>query len=297
MVLACIDIGSNTTRLLVAEASPGRLRELATQRAFTRIGRSLIEKGAIPPEKIAETASVVAEQVGKARELGAGRVAAVATAAIRNASNSDELAAAVEASGGVPLQILSGAQEARLSFVGATGTLAAPVEGLVAVVDVGGGSSEIAIGTADGAVSWSRSFGIGSGFLADSYIASDPPAVAELEAMRRHIAGVFEGLDPPPAQSAMAVGGTATSLRRLVGGELERETLERGVRVLSSAPVAEIARSFELDPQRVRLLPAGILILEQVSECLNLPLRIAPGGLREGVVLELAGAAPRAGAP
>jgi exopolyphosphatase/guanosine-5'-triphosphate,3'-diphosphate pyrophosphatase len=105
------------------------------------------------------------------------------------------------------------------------------------------------------------------------------------------VGGVFEGLESPPAETAVAVGGTATSLRRLVGAELEHETLERGVRVLSLTPIDEIAGRFELDPERVRLLPAGILVLEAVSDHLGLPLRIARGGLREGVILELVEAA------
>jgi exopolyphosphatase / guanosine-5'-triphosphate,3'-diphosphate pyrophosphatase len=287
VILACIDIGSNTTRLLVADAGNGRLRELVTQRAFTRIGRSLLKGGAIPPEKIAETAEVVATQSRVAREVGATEVVAVATAAIRSASNREELAAAVEAAGGMPLWILSGEEEARFAFVGATRTLATRPEGTIAVVDVGGGSTELAVGEPDGRMAWSASFRIGSGFLADSYLVSDPPAVEELENVRRHAAGVFEGLEPPPARSAVAVGGTATSLRRLLGAEVSRETLERGIRVLSVTPISEVAERFELDPERVRLLPAGILVLEAVSDCLGLPLRIARGGLREGVILEL----------
>ena len=155
------------------------------------------------------------------------------------------------------------------------------------MIDVGGGSSEIAIGDPDGAMTWSESFRIGSGFLADAYLRSDPPSVDELEKLRSHVAGTFEGLRPPSAASAVAVGGTATSLRRLVGAELEHETLERGIRVLSSTPIADVAERFELDPERVRLLPAGILILEAISDLLALPLRIARGGLREGLLLEL----------
>jgi exopolyphosphatase/guanosine-5'-triphosphate,3'-diphosphate pyrophosphatase len=185
------------------------------------------------------------------------------------------------------LSILSGEEEARLSFVGATRTLLERPVGTVAVVDVGGGSSEIAIGEPDGKMTWSESFRIGSGFLADSYLRSDPPSADELEKLRRHVEGTFEGLDPPAARSAVAVGGTATSLRRLVGAELEHETLERGIRVLSSTPITEVAERFELDAERVRLLPAGILILEAVSDLLSLPLRIARGGLREGILLEL----------
>jgi exopolyphosphatase / guanosine-5'-triphosphate,3'-diphosphate pyrophosphatase len=283
LICACIDIGSNTTRLLVAEAANGQLRELVQQRAFTRIGKSLGEGGAIPAQKIAETAEVVATQAKVAREVGAEHTVAVATAAIRNASNREELAAAV----GMPLTVLSADEEARLCFVGATRTLLQPADGTIAVIDVGGGSSEIAIGEPHGKVAWSASFRIGSGLLADAYLRSDPPSVDELEKVRRHVAGTFEGLEPPPARSAVAVGGTATSLRRLLGAELSHDTLERGVRVLGTTPIAEVAERFELDRERVRLLPAGILVLAAMSELLALPLRIARGGLREGVLLEL----------
>jgi exopolyphosphatase/guanosine-5'-triphosphate,3'-diphosphate pyrophosphatase len=287
LICACIDIGSNTTRLLVAEAGNGMLRELVTQRAFTRIGKSLDAGGSIPAEKIAETAEVVATQAKVAHEVGAERIVTVATAAIRNAPNRDALLAAVGEVDGIDLEVLTGEEEARLSFVGATRTLLTAAEGTIAVIDVGGGSSEIAIGEPDGEMAWSASFRIGSGFLADAYLRSDPPSVDELEKVRRHVAGAFEGLEPPPAQDAVAVGGTATSLRRLLGAELSHETLERGVRVLCSTPIAEVAARFELDPERIRLLPAGILVLEAISDLLRLPLRIARGGLREGVLLEL----------
>jgi exopolyphosphatase/guanosine-5'-triphosphate,3'-diphosphate pyrophosphatase len=99
LICACIDIGSNTTRLLVADASDGQLREVVTQRAFTRLGKSLNAGGAIPPAKIAETADVVRTQATVARQVGAERVVAVATAAIRNAPNRDELLSAVEEAG------------------------------------------------------------------------------------------------------------------------------------------------------------------------------------------------------
>jgi exopolyphosphatase/guanosine-5'-triphosphate,3'-diphosphate pyrophosphatase len=288
LICACLDIGSNTTRLLVADAEEGRLRELVTQRAFTRIGKSLGSNGgSIPAEKIAETAEVVRTQSAVAREVGAQEIVAVATAAIRQAANREELVAAVERAGGMPLTVLSDEEEARLSFVGATRTLLQPADGTIAVIDVGGGSTELAVGEPDGNMAWSASFRIGSGFLADSYLRSDPPSIDELEKVRRHVVGTFEGLDPPPADTAVAVGGTATSLRRLVGAELSHETLERGIRVLSLTPIAEVARRFELDTERVQLLPAGILVLEALSDVLQLPLRIARGGLREGVLLEL----------
>jgi exopolyphosphatase/guanosine-5'-triphosphate,3'-diphosphate pyrophosphatase len=291
MLCACIDIGSNTTRVLVAEANGGRLTEVLQRRAFTRIGRGLKAGAAIPREKIEEVARVVAEQRQLAERAGAQALRAVATAAIRSASNPDEVVARVREAGGVELAVLDGEEEARLAFLGATQTLGQPLAGRVGVVDVGGGSSEIAVGTLAGGVEWSTSFRIGSGFLTDHYLRSDPPSAAELHAMREHAHGVMEGLDVPEVDVAVAVGGSATSVRRLVGAVLDPETMQRALRVLSGAPAVEVAARFAIDPERVPLMPAGILILDAASHCLGRPLQIGRGGLREGVLLDMASAA------
>jgi exopolyphosphatase/guanosine-5'-triphosphate,3'-diphosphate pyrophosphatase len=273
----------------VAECGDGgAIRELMTQRVYTRIGKALGRDKVVPREKVDEVASVVERQVRHARELGAERVRIVATAAIRQAANRDELADAIERASGLPAYVLSDDDEARLAFAGATRMLAAAPSGAIAVVDVGGGSTEIAIGTIADGVTWSQSFRIGSGYLADSYLRSDPPAARELDAARQHAAGVFEGLRTPAVDRAVACGGSAASLRRMAGAELTHDALERAVRLLASAPRADIAERFELDPERVHLLPAGVLILDAVSAALGTPLKIGGGGLREGVVLELA---------
>ena len=290
MLCGCIDIGSNTTRVLVAEACDGRLRELLQRRAFTRIGKGLKPGAEIPRAKIEEVAGVVASHRELAEQVGADPVRTVATAAIRAAANRDEFVAIVSERGGVEVTILDGEEEARLAFLGATRTLGRELEGTVAVVDVGGGSTEIAIGTVAGGVTWWASFRLGSGHLADEYLHSDPPAASELQAMGAHAAGVLDGLDLPRPGSAVAVGGSAASLRRLVGALLEPETTQRALRVLSDAPVAEVSERFALDPQRVRLLPAGMLILDAAAHALGCPLVIGKGGLREGVLLELAAA-------
>ena len=282
MLCACIDIGSNTTRLLVAEAQDGHLREVLQQREYTR----LRGKGDIPSERIAAVASAVATQVRLARECGAARIRAVGTAALRDAPNRDELVQAIEHETGLRVDVLSGDDEARLAFAGATRTLTHLPLGEVGVVDVGGGSTELVVGTLAGGVTWSASFAVGSGFLADHYLCSDPPATDELERLRKHVSGVFEGLRAPRPKAAFAVGGSAGSLRRLVGGVLDRETLERGVRLLSSMPAADVARRFELDVERVKILPAGMLLLEEAAAVLGAPLQIGRGGLREGVILE-----------
>jgi exopolyphosphatase / guanosine-5'-triphosphate,3'-diphosphate pyrophosphatase len=287
MLCAAIDIGSNTTRLLVAEPVDGQLKKVMEQRAYTRINKAIRDSGEIPVEKASEVAEVVATQVRLARELGAETIRAVATAAVREASNGAVVAEQIGDRAGVPVEILSEQEEGRLSFIGATKTLGHPVDGLVGVVDVGGGSTEVILGSVSGGVEKVRSWRVGSGVLADELICSDPPSAAEIRKVRDRIDDIFEGVEIEHPAQAVAVGGSATSLRRLVGAVLEYETLERGIRVLSGDPAADVARRFELDPQRVRILATGVLLLEKVSELLGQPLQIGKGGLREGVILDL----------
>jgi exopolyphosphatase / guanosine-5'-triphosphate,3'-diphosphate pyrophosphatase len=284
---ACIDIGSNTTRLLVAELDQGRWRELINQKAFTRLGKGLASGGQIPQERIEATADEVAKQVKVATDLGADQIEVVATAAVRRAPNREDFERAVLDRTGLGIRVVKGKEEAQLSFVGATKRLGAPAEGQIAVIDVGGGSTEIAIGTVDGGVSWGESFRIGSGFLADSYLHSDPPGMEELRAVRSHAEGAFEGLELPALQQAIATGGSATSLKRVAGAELGHEALERALRVLSSTPVEDVARRFDMEPDRARVLPAGALLLEVLSDRVGLPLNVSSGVLREGVILEM----------
>ncbi|HEX2708655.1 MAG TPA: hypothetical protein VHM66_11680 [Solirubrobacterales bacterium] len=287
MLCAAIDIGSNTTRVLVAEPVEGQLKKVMEQRAYTRINSALDRDGGIEAEKIEEVCELVATQVRLARELGAETIRSVATAAIREASNGEEAALAIADASGVPVDILSDQEEGRLSFIGATKGLGHPVEGKIGVVDVGGGSTEVILGTATGGVEKVRSWRVGSGALADELITSDPPSAAEIRKVRDRIEDIFEGVEFEHPAQAVAVGGSATSLRRLVGTVLEYETLERGIRVLCGDPAADVARRFELDPQRVRILTTGVLLLEKVSELLGQPLQIGKGGLREGVILDL----------
>jgi exopolyphosphatase / guanosine-5'-triphosphate,3'-diphosphate pyrophosphatase len=284
---AAIDIGSNTTRVLVAEPVDGQLKKVMEQRAYTRINKALDGDGAILSSKTDEVCEVVATQVRLAKELGAEEIRAVATAAVREASNGDEVAATIGDAAGVRVEVLSDEEEGRLSFIGATKTLGHPVEGRVGVVDVGGGSTEVILGTVPGGADEVRSWRVGSGVLANELISSDPPSAAEIRKVRDRIDDIFDGVEIEHPTQAVAVGGSATSLRRLVGAVLEYETLERGIRVLCGDPAADVARRFELDPERVRILTTGVLLLEKVSELLGQPLQIGKGGLREGVVLDL----------
>ncbi|MFA9399714.1 MAG: hypothetical protein ACERKT_01235 [Acidobacteriota bacterium] len=287
MRCAAIDIGSNTTRILVAEPEEGRLKKVMEQRDYTRIGKAKDSKGRISREKIDEVAEVVETQVRLAREVGAEAFRAVATAAIRDARKGGDAADAIAARAGIPVEVVSEREEGRLAFLGATKALGHPMEGTVAVVDVGGGSTEITTGSVKDGIDEVRSWPIGSGMLAEELISGDPPSASEIRRIRDRVDDVFEGVAVEQPDQVVAVGGSATSLRRLVGVVLEYETLERGIRVLCSESSTEVARQFELDPVRVRMLPTGVLILEKLSEILGRPLQIGKGGIREGIVLDL----------
>jgi exopolyphosphatase/guanosine-5'-triphosphate,3'-diphosphate pyrophosphatase len=283
---ACIDVGSNTTRLLVAEVEDGRPREVLAERAFTRLASARDDAGALAAEKIAEVAQIVARQVRVAGELHAGCVRVVATSAVRGASNGDVLARAIEAASGLPVEVLTGEQEARLSFAGAVGMLPAPPPGELGVVDVGGGSTELVVGTVADGVTWSVSLPLGSSVVTDSDLPHDPPSVQELTRLRERIAASFDEIEAPCPSIAYAVGGNATSLQQLVGSGLGPHALALGLQALSGHPAADVAQRLGLHATRVRLLPAGILLLDAAARTLRAPLQMGSGGLREGVVLE-----------
>jgi exopolyphosphatase/guanosine-5'-triphosphate,3'-diphosphate pyrophosphatase len=285
---ACIDIGSNTTRLLVAECAGPGLIEVHQERTFTHIGRGLSADGAIPREKLDEVAAVVARQVRTARELGAGDIRGVATAPIRRARNGDQLVGVIRESCGLEVEILSGDEEARLAFVGAARTLDHCPAGALGVVDVGGGSSELVVGRPPDRVSWCTSFRLGSGDLAEACLRSDPPSIDELSEARARVASAVSGLEVPHPDEAVAVGGSAASLRRLAGPLLDSDAFTRSLGLLGAECAADVARRFALDVERVRLLPAGLLILEAAAGLFGASLQVARGGLREGVLLESA---------
>lgn len=283
-----MDIGSNTTRLLVADCGPAGLAVLELTREFTRIGSALGDDSVVPVEKVAEVAELVSRNVSRAREMGAERCAIVATAALRDARNRDEVLAAVSAACGLEVRLLAEEEEARLTFEGAARTLPEAPDGPLAVVDVGGRSTEVAVGSLPADAIWAQSFRLGSGLLADRHLHSDPPAPAEIESVRAHAREALAGLKPPRSVRAVACGGSAGSLRRITGDELHPDALDRALALLAGAPAAEVASLFALDAQRVRLLPAGVLILQAVSERLGMPLEVVDGGLREGVLFEMA---------
>lgn len=292
MRCACIDIGSNTTRLLVAQpsASGTGLDELAAHRAFTHLGRDRGPDGSLDAAKLAGVLVAVQHQLGLAWEAGAEVVALVATAAVREAPNGDALREVIRAATGLEVDVVAGEEEARLAFVGAVGC--EPGLGrdeVVGVVDVGGASTEVVCGTAAGGVAWARSFAVGSSTLTERHVHSACPTLAELEAARAEVLDALRGRlpDAPRPGRAFAAGGSATSLHRFTGGRLDADGLARSLAALCRGTAATVAAQTGLHEDRVRMLPAGIVVLDVTRRALGVELHVGHGGLREGVLLEL----------
>lgn len=278
---ACIDIGSNTTRLLVAELRGDELCEVLCERASTPVA------GAGRVERLV---AIVAEHLDLARESGAEELRVIGTAVLRDAPDGAAICAAIEGALAVPVEVLSSAEEARLTFVGAMRTAGDVPRGSIAVVDVGGGSVEVVCGSRSGGADWSVSLPIGSATLTARHVGHDPPTRDELDRMRAEIQGAFATIAPPRVEAAYAVAGPTMSLRGLTGTVLDPAALERGLAAVGAQPSAEIARSFGLVPERVRVLSAGFLLLEAAGSVLGRPLSVVRGGLREGVIWERLGA-------
>ena len=289
---ACIDIGSNTTRLLVADVVDvsGRgttLAPVVERRAFTQLGRACRAGEAISQAVREPLAAVLGAQADEARALGAEALRVVATAALRRAADGLATCHALAAAAGAPVELLSERDEARLAFVGATCGLADAPGDPLGVVDVGGGSAQVVVGTCDTGAAWSVSLPLGSGDLTATHLHDDPPGAGELAELRAEVDATVTAIAFPPVERTLAVGGSATSLRRLAGARLDASSLERALATLLCTPAAEAAARLRIAPERARLLPAGIVVLAALTRRLG-PLEVARGGLREGVLRELA---------
>ena len=286
MRLACIDIGTNTTRLLVAEPDGDRLRTIQSWRAFTRLGGGWDSGSDLPAAVIAELAGEVARQAAMARAAGARRVRTVATAVVRDAPNQQQLVDAIARTCGCDVEVLSHEREARLAFLGASRMLPVVPEGPVAVVDVGGGSTELAVGTREGGADWWHSLPLGSATVTERWLPSDPPPDGEVRAAQAGVAQAFAGVVAPPAEVGLAVGGSAVTLGAMAGGEIDGRSLGRLLAAIQAHRSGEVAVRHHLDPQRARVLAGGVLVLERALGVLGRPLRVGAGGVREGVILE-----------
>lgn len=286
MRVGVIDVGSSTARLLVARVSRGALVAVGRERAVLSLGEEIERTGRISDIKLARLAADCEDFARTASALGAVRVSVVVTAPGRQAENRTALVSTLQHATGLSVRVLSPEEEGTLAFEGAV-MGAERVRDPVAVCDVGGGSTEVVVGTTDGGPAYVRTVGIGSLRLACRTLSYERPSKRELARARREVEEAFDRFLVPLPKTALATGGTARALRRLVGRTLEPDALDAALRLLRQCEADQIVEVFGVPPHRVRSLAAGTLILGEVYRRIGVPLDVARGGLREGAALEL----------
>ena len=327
--VAAIDCGTNSVRLLVAEAVGGSSVELARDLRITRLGQGVDATGEFHPDALARTFAACDEYAVVLRELGVGRLRFVATSAARDAGNREEFFAGVRARLGVDAEVIAGEEEAALSFAGAL-TACPDAEPPALVMDIGGGSTELVLGAASSTlrgesnpvhaggstplplahnfgVQGAVSLDIGSVRLRERFLASDPPSLDEVAAASAYIDGLLDtcGVDLASARTWIGVGGTATSLSAIVqglttydrarvhGSVLRRNDVIALADRLLAAPVAEVLRIPTMVPGRADVICAGALIASRVAARTSADLLVSEADILDGLVQQLLGDAQR----
>lgn len=288
MKLAVVDVGSNTIRLLVASVHAGKVEPVHERTAWVRLGADVATTGTISPLRLEAAARAVSDFASEARKLGSVHVETLVASPGRQAENGGELLRRLEIAAGAPIRLLRRDEEARLAYDGAVS--AAGIEDQsVAVCDVGGGSAQLAIGTSDLGPVWLRSLDVGSLRLTKQAFDRDPPGKRGISEARHIVRQQCRGLVFPLPQRALAVGGSARGIKRLLGTRtLGEDELAAAVKLLRKRPSAEIADEYGIDPERARTLAAGGVILSELQRRLAVPLVVGRGGVREGALLSLA---------
>lgn len=286
MRVGVVDVGSNTVRLLVASVSAGEVRSLCEERAYLGLGEEIVRYGRIRRQTLDELKKVARGYRDLARRHRVRQLETVVTAPGRQAAPERLLDVLVRATG-APVRIVSAEDEGRLAYAGAVSRMEVAAD-VLAVCDVGGGSTEIVVGTPLGGSAWVRSVDVGSLRLTAALLHGDPPSTAEIATARTEVSSAFAGLAPPQPEIALATGGSARAIARIVGHAYGQRELEQVVRVLARRPTERTAKALRIQPHRARTLLAGALVLEEVSRLLGVEFTPAKGGIREGVALQLA---------
>ena len=286
MNVCVIDVGSHTVRALLACRDGDRVRPVLQEKAAIGLGAEVERLGHLTDEKIDEAASLVGEFARIARKAGAAHVETLVTAPGRQSANGEVLVHALTEASGAPVRVLTPDEEGRLAFSGAVHGMELEGES-VGVCDVGGGSTEIVVGSRSGEPAWIRSVDVGALRLTGRLLDRDPPSPKELALARLKVERDFASRTPPLPKVGLAAGGTARALRKLVGDELGPSELEAAIGILREQRSSRVAKAYGIDRGRARTLIAGALILEAVQCRLNVPLRVSRAGLREGAVLAM----------
>jgi exopolyphosphatase / guanosine-5'-triphosphate,3'-diphosphate pyrophosphatase len=298
MNLATIDIGTNTTLLLVAAAGP--TVEVLDERAeITRLGRGVGSSGALDPDAIARTLDVLRGFAEVARRHGA-RIAAVGTEALRRAGNAAEFLDPAARILGTPVEVIDGHREAALTFAAVVASFPDVHSGELVVVDIGGGSTEIVLAS-DGEMGFRTSLPLGSVRLTEAFVHHDPPTPAEQAAVASAVDAAIRAVPFSRRRAALVgVAGTVTSLAamalelisydptRVHGLRLSRADLGRQIARLGAATQAERERMAGLDPRRADVIWAGALILDRIAAAAEIDeVRVSDRGIRWGLLHEL----------
>ena len=286
MRVAVIDVGSNTVRLLVAEQGASRIEPVREARSLLLLGRQIERRGSLSARKLEEAGHSAQRFARLAREAGAARLEVVVTAPGRQSANAQDLVRVLAEATAAPVRVLSPDEEGRLAWQGAI-EAAPQLAPTIAVCDVGGGSTELLVGTPGGGPAWARSLDIGCLRLTERLLDRDPPGKERMRAAEAEVEAALEGWVIPLPHVALATGGTARALRKLLGPRFGEPELAAAVRRLRKTSAHEIARLSGVDPPRARTLAAGVLILAQVQRRLGTLFLVSPAGLREGVALTL----------
>jgi exopolyphosphatase/guanosine-5'-triphosphate,3'-diphosphate pyrophosphatase len=302
--VAAIDCGTNSLRLLVADVDleAGTLVDLYRHMEIVRLGQGVDKTGRLAPEALERTFVVCDRYAEVIRDLGAERIRFVATSASRDAENRDEFVSGVLSRIGVEPEVVTGDEEARLSFSGATRGLVG-AEPPYLVVDIGGGSTEFVLGTSEPVAA--RSVDIGCVRLTERYFADDPPTRAEIDALTVTVdAAIAHAAEEVPLREAATLVGLAGSVTTLTAVALGLEEYDasrvHGTR-LSGETVAETsdrllamthderAEIAVIHPGRVDVINAGVLVLRRVMEATGLPeVLVSEHDILDGIAWSLA---------
>jgi exopolyphosphatase/guanosine-5'-triphosphate,3'-diphosphate pyrophosphatase len=283
--IAIVDVGTNTTRLFVAQVQDGRIaRELVRVSRVTRLGAGVDRTGRLADEAIARELPVLDEYAETIERHAVARRVAVMTSAVRDAANGRSFADDVAARHGLAVHVLSGDDEARLTYLGATDELDSPDQ-LTLVLDIGGGSTELVIGHGP-VVDFHVSTQAGVVRQSDRHIATDPPTPAELDAVAVDVRGELERAVPPTRRNgiggALAVAGTPTSLAaiaqrldpydpsRVHGFCLTAGCRDELLAQLVALPLEQRREVVGLHPDRAATIIPGVVILTEVMDLFGL---------------------------
>lgn len=301
-LVAALDAGTNTFRLLVAELGPdGALIEHDRQLRFVGLGQGVDATGRFAPDAIARGFAALDEYALIMNRLGVNRARFVATSASRDAANRDEFFAGVRARLGIDAELISGNEEAQLSFNGAISGAHLAHDAAVLVMDSGGGSTELVRGDAAASIEQAISIDIGSRRVRERYLHDDPPTAEQIAAARTEVNRLLDAspVDLTGIGSFIGVAGTVTSLAALNlgltsydrqavhGSPMTPAQVARLTEYLLSISVAEVASLGPVAPERAQVLCAGALVVNEVTQRVGADLQASEADILDGLAFSM----------